>query len=81
MVNLLVIEDDEALAKPGIVRSLYDTAAGTGMMSVAGEHLAAHNPLARLVMYGQDLNPESSAICTYVWFVSNRTRVRIVPNA
>ena len=30
MVNLLFIEDDDALAKPGIVRSLYDPAAGTG---------------------------------------------------
>lgn len=44
------------------------------MLSVAGEHLAAHNPHARLAMYGQDLNPESCAICTYVWFVSNRKR-------
>ena len=25
-------------------------------------------------MYGQDLNPESYAICTYVWFVGNRKR-------
>ena len=39
MVNLLFIEDDEALAKPGVVRSLYDPTAGTGgMLSVAGEH-------------------------------------------
>ena len=64
MVNLLFIEDDEALSKPGVVRSLYDPTAGTGgMLSVAGEHLLAHNPKARLVMYGQELNPESYAIC------------------
>ena len=64
MVNLLFIEDDQALTKPGVVRSLYDPTAGTGgMLSVAGEHLAAHNPDARLVMYGQELNPESYAIC------------------
>jgi type I restriction enzyme M protein len=64
MVNLLFIEDDEALTKPGVVRSLYDPTAGTGgMLSVAGEHLAALNPDARLVMYGQELNPESYAIC------------------
>jgi type I restriction enzyme M protein len=42
MVNLLFIEDDDALTKPGVVRSLYDPTAGTGgMLSVAGEHLAA----------------------------------------
>src|SRR5208283_2945621 len=64
MVNLLFIEDDDALTKPGVVRSLYDPAAGTGgMLSVAGEHLASLNPDARLVMYGQELNPESYAIC------------------
>src|SRR5438067_7735976 len=64
MVNLLFIEDDEALTKPGVVRSIYDPTAGTGgMLSVAGEHLAELNPDARLVMYGQELNPESYAIC------------------
>jgi len=64
MVNLLFIEDDAALTKPGVVRSLYDPTAGTGgMLSVAGEHLASLNPNARLVMYGQELNPESYAIC------------------
>jgi type I restriction enzyme M protein len=30
MVNLLFIEDDEALTKPGVVRSIYDPTAGTG---------------------------------------------------
>ena len=47
-----------------MVRSIYDPTAGTGgMLSVAGEHLASLNPGARLVMYGQELNPESYAIC------------------
>jgi len=64
MVNLLFIEDDDALTKPGVVRSLYDPTAGTGgMLSVGGEHLAGLNPDARLVMYGQELNAESYAIC------------------
>ncbi len=64
MVNLLFIEDDEALTKPGVVRTLYDPTAGTGgMLSVAEEHLSSLNPKARLVMFGQELNPESYAIC------------------
>src|ERR1700680_4888366 len=64
MVNLLFIEDDDALTKPGIVRTLFDPACGTGgMLSVAEDHLASLNPNARLVMYGQELNPESYAIC------------------
>jgi type I restriction enzyme M protein len=64
MVNLLFIEDDDALTKPGIVRSLYDPTAGTGgMLSVAEDHLSSQNPDARLVMFGQELNGESYAIC------------------
>jgi type I restriction enzyme M protein len=64
MVNLLFIEDDEALTKPGIVRSLYDPTAGTGrMLSMSEKHLASQNPDARLVVYGQELNRESYAIC------------------
>ena len=64
MVNLLFIEDDEGLTQPGIVRSIYDPTAGTGgMLSVAEEHLTEQNPGARMVMYGQELNPESYAIC------------------
>src|SRR5262249_6729148 len=46
------------------VRSLYDPTAGTGgMLSVAGEHLAKRNPQAKLVVFGQELNAESYAIC------------------
>jgi type I restriction enzyme M protein len=64
MVNLLFIEDDDVLARPGTVRTIYDPTAGTGgMLSVAGEYLAELNPQARLSMFGQELNPESYAIC------------------
>ena len=64
MVNLLFVEDDDVLSNPGVVRTIYDPTAGTGgMLSVAGEYLTAHNDRASLVMYGQELNPESYAIC------------------
>jgi type I restriction enzyme M protein len=64
MVDLLFVEDDEVLSKPGVVRSIYDPTAGTGgMLSVAEEYLLSMNPKARLVMYGQELNAESYAIC------------------
>ncbi|MCQ6561530.1 type I restriction-modification system subunit M [Paenibacillus mendelii] len=64
MVNLLFIEDDEVLSKPGVVRTIYDPTAGTGgMLSVAGEYLEEHNSQARLTVFGQELNPESYAIC------------------
>jgi type I restriction enzyme M protein len=64
MVDLIFVEDNDALTKPGVVRTIYDPAAGTGgMLSIAEEHLTAMNPKARLTMYGQELNPESFAIC------------------
>ncbi|WP_374607758.1 N-6 DNA methylase [Thermomonas sp.] len=65
MVNLIFIEDDDVLT-PGnaVVRTVYDPTAGTGgMLSVAAEHLLAHNPAARLTLSGQELNDESYAIC------------------
>jgi type I restriction enzyme M protein len=64
MVNLLFIEDNEALTLPGIVRAMYDPTAGTGgMLSVAAEYLYELNPKARLTVFGQELNGESYAIC------------------
>ena len=64
MVSLLFIADDQALSEKGVVRSIYDPTAGTGgMLSVADDYLLEHNPDARLVMYGQEINGESYAIC------------------
>ena len=63
MVNLIFLEDDEMLSKPGVVRTIYDPTAGTaGMLSEAGECLVELNPKARLTMFGQELNDESYAI-------------------
>ena len=64
MVDLLFVEDEDALRTPGVVREIYDPTAGTGgMLTVADEYLRRMNPKARLVMYGQELNGESYAIC------------------
>ena len=64
MVNLLFIEDEDLLTKPGIVKTILDPACGTGgMLSVAEDHLRDLNPDARLQVYGQELNAETYAIC------------------
>ena len=79
MVNLLFVEDDEVLAKPGVVRTLYDSTAGTGgMLSVAGEYLHEHNPKASLAVYGQELNPESYAICKADMLIKGQDVANIV---
>lgn len=61
---LLFIGDDDVLTKPGIVRSLYDPTAGTGgFLSSGSEYVYEMNSEAKLVTFGQELNPESYAIC------------------
>ncbi len=64
MVNVLFLNDKDILTKKGIVKTLYDPACGTGgMLSVAEEYLRELNPDADLRVFGQELNPESYAIC------------------
>jgi type I restriction enzyme M protein len=64
MVNLLFINGTDELTKPGVIRSIYDPACGTGgMLSVADEYIQDLNPQAQLLTFGQELNPESYAIC------------------
>jgi type I restriction enzyme M protein len=64
MVNLLFIDDEDILTKPGIVKTLCDPACGTGgMLSVAEDHLRNLNPQARLEVFGQELNAETYAVC------------------
>lgn len=64
MVDILFTTEDDALTKPGTVRTIYDPSAGTGgMLSVAYDHLIAMNKKARPVLYGQDVNPRSYAMC------------------
>lgn len=62
--SLVFMEDDEALTKPGIIRTIYDPTAGTGGFLSAGmEYVHELNPNAVMRAYGQELNPESYAIC------------------
>lgn len=64
MVNLLFIEDDALLSRPGTVKTMLDPACGTGgMLSVSEQYLHGRNPDARLEVYGQELNAETYAVC------------------
>jgi type I restriction enzyme M protein len=64
MVNILFLNDREILTKKGITKTIFDCCAGTGgMLSVAEEYLHELNSDARLEVFGQELNPESYAIC------------------
>jgi type I restriction enzyme M protein len=79
MVDLLFIEDEATLTKKGIVRTLYDPAAGTGgMLSVAEEYLRELNPDAELKVFGQELNSESYAICKSDMMIKGQNPENIV---
>lgn len=61
---LVFMEDDDALSKPGIIRTIYDPTAGTGgFLSSGMEYVHELNPQAVMRAFGQELNPESYAIC------------------
>jgi type I restriction enzyme M protein len=63
VTTLVFASDHEALTGEGVVRTVYDCAAGTGgFLSSAIEQLAEWNPDAKLIPYGQELNPETYAI-------------------
>jgi type I restriction enzyme M protein len=62
--SLVFMEDDDALTKDGIIRTIYDPTAGTGgFLSSGMEYVFEHNPQAVIRAFGQELNPESYAIC------------------
>jgi len=64
MVNILFNADSQSLTQAGIVKTLYDPACGTGgMLSIGEQRLKEFNPDARLEVFGQEINPESYAIC------------------
>ncbi len=65
MVDILLSPDKQEIENtPHISRSIYDPTAGTGgMLSVAEDHIKAINSTASLKLAGQELNPESYAIC------------------
>ena len=79
IVQCLFAGDDEALTKPGVVRSLYDPTAGTGGILSAGQLEAQNiNKSAKIVLFGQELNPESYAICKADMLVKGQDPKNIV---
>ncbi|MBK1631835.1 restriction endonuclease subunit M [Thiohalocapsa halophila] len=64
IVDLLIANDDAKLSGRGIIRQVYDPACGTGgMLALTEEALTEFNPNIRVELFGQELNPESFAIC------------------
>lgn len=64
VTTLVFANDHDALTGDGVVRTVYDCAAGTGgFLSTGIEQVSEWNTNARLIPYAQELNPETYAIC------------------
>ena len=76
MVDLLLAGDRRRLRTKGVVLSVYDPCCGSGgMLTIAKEHVTAGetrggelcapavNPDADIHLFGQEVNPETFAIC------------------
>lgn len=60
----LMYTHDEDVYRPGIARTIYDPACGTGgMLSISEEYIRENNPAVELFLFGQEYNNESYAIC------------------
>src|SRR5579859_3477965 len=64
MVNLLLAQDEDALHRSHIVRTVYDPCCGSGgMLTIAKDRMLEINPQAEVHLFGQELNGETFAIC------------------
>ena len=76
MVDLLMAGDEEQLGTKAIIRTVYDPCCGSGgMLTIAKEHITVgetrdgervgdpKNPDADIHLFGQEVNPETFAIC------------------
>jgi type I restriction enzyme M protein len=64
MVNLVLSQDQEALSHNHVVRTVYDPCCGSGgMLTIAKERIAEINTLADVHLFGQEVNPETFAMC------------------
>ena len=76
MVDLMLAGDEEELRTKGVARSVYDPCCGSGgMLTIAKEHTTQGelrdgkrlgdpvNPDAHTHLFGQEVNPETFALC------------------
>ncbi len=63
MIRLLMDGHEDRLDGPGVVRTVFDPACGTGgMLALAKEHIQRINPEAQVNLFGQEINDQSYAI-------------------
>lgn len=64
MVNLIFSQDKAQLSQEYITRTVYDPCCGSGgMLTSAKDRILELNPKADVFLFGQEVNPETFAIC------------------
>ncbi len=64
MVNLILAQDQDPLSHNHIVRTVADPCCGSGgMLTIAKERILEINTNAQVHLYGQEVNPETFAVC------------------
>ena len=78
MANLIYTGEQDVY-KPGIFRTIYDPACGTGgMLSESEKLILSQNDRAQLALFGQDYNDESWAICCSDMLIKDEDTANIV---
>jgi len=79
MVDLLLCPDMDEMTKDGIVKTIYDPACGTGgMLSIAQNKMEEMNTKTVIIPFGQELNPETFAICKSDMILKGNANSKIV---
>ena len=85
MVDLMLAGDEEELRTKGVARTVYDPCCGSGgMLTIAKEHASLGeirederlgkpvNPDAHIHLFGQEVNPETFAVCKSDLFMKSK---------
>lgn len=86
MVDLMLAGDEDRIGELGVVRTVYDPCCGSGgMLTIAKEHInVGHlengniltgpvSPDAEIHLFGQEVNPETWAVCKSDLFMKDPT--------
>lgn len=72
MVALLLAHDEDELSRPRVARTVYDPCCGTGgMLTIAKDSILELSPKADVYLFGQEVNPETFAVCKADLYLSS----------
>jgi type I restriction enzyme M protein len=80
MVDLLLAGDEDHIRRKGVVITVCDPCSGSGgMVTITKDHILGNggrggiNPHAEIHLYGQEVNPETFAVCKSDLFMKDPT--------